>query len=100
MTMFQIDDVRSYSKSFKAHMITVGTDPDGKYSFTDYDILAPDCDEIDNRCIKNVQEHGRDFFMSETQPGQIKMQTAYLALVNNEVNQTAMFSGSFQRVPS
>jgi hypothetical protein len=96
MTMFQIDDTKTHSDSFEAHIIAV-TSPT---TFKDYDILAPTCSQADNDCIRNVREKGRDFFVSEFQKDGSRLEAVYLALVNNAASDTAMFSGSLQRVPS
>ena len=34
-------------------------------AFVDYDIMAEDCDPLTNHCNHNVQEKGRNIFISE-----------------------------------
>jgi len=67
----------------------------------DYDILATECSAVVNSCTHNVQEKGRNFYISEQQSDSAKLNQLYLVLLNEgESEQVANFSGNFQRVPS
>lgn len=65
MTRFQIEDIKSHRDMLEAHLIVVSSDAADTQSFKDFDIMAPNCDELDNSCIRNVREKGRDFFLGE-----------------------------------
>ena len=92
--------MRTHNAQFKAHLIFVDTGAQ-PIKFIDYDILASECSAKVNSCTHNVQEKGRNFYLSERQSDDAKLSQLYLVLLNSEgAEQAAKFSGNFQRVPS
>lgn len=82
MTEFLIEDVHTHSDRFKAHAVVidrVSTEP----AFVDIDIMAEDCDPLTNNCIHNVQDKGRNIFISEKLSENQRVEQVYLVLVNS-----------------